>query len=108
VLASDRGLADDAVGQQALRGWLGQGATCGCRSTWCARDGAALWGDVLAMQVVERVSLTSVQLVAGSANVMRPEAEARRIEQPVPFVQVLAPDQLRSIDTVDGWPAGVC
>jgi hypothetical protein len=104
VLASDR-LAEDAVGQQALRGWLQRGGFL-----WIPLDlvqeetVAALLGDVLKVQVVDRVSLTSVRFAAGSANVIRPEAEPREFEQPVPFVQVLAPGQ-PVFYTVDGWPA---
>jgi len=58
---------------------------------WCRRPGArravpALLGDVLRMQVVERVSLTSVQLVSRFRKCHRgPEAEAREFEQPVPL-----------------------
>lgn len=104
VLASDR-LAEDAVGQQALRAWLERG---GC--LWVPLDliqeetVSALLGDVMKLQVVDRVSLTSVRFQAGSANVMRPEAEAREFEEPIPFVQVLAPRQ-PVFYIIDGWPA---
>lgn len=104
VLGSDR-IADDVAGRHALREWLERGGIL-----WLMLDlvqpetVAALLGDDLDMQVVDRVSLTRIQLRNGPANQHRAEVEATEVEEPVDFVRVVAPRQ-QSLYTVDGWPA---
>jgi hypothetical protein len=104
VLGSDR-VADDAAGRQALRAWLERGGTL-----WVLLDRvgeetvAALLGDVLDLHVVDRVSLTAIQIRSGPANPYRAEVPGTEVEEPVDFVRVLAPRQ-QAMYTVDGWPA---
>jgi hypothetical protein len=104
VLGSDR-IADDAAGRRALREWLQRGG-----SLWVLLDQveqgtvAALLGDVLDLQVVDRGSLTSIHVRSGPANPHRAEAQPRDVEEPVDFVRVLAPHQ-QVLYTVNGWPA---
>jgi len=104
VLASDR-IADDDAGRRALRAWLERGG-----SLWVLLDRvgqgtvAALLGDALDLQVIDRVSLTHVHIRSGPANAYRAEAPARDVEDPIDFVRVLAPGR-PALYTVDGWPA---
>lgn len=104
VLASDR-IADDVGGRRALRAWLQRGGTL-----WVMLDRvgpetvAALLGDAVDVQVVDRVSLTTVLVRSGPANPHRPDAPALEVEEPVDFVRVLAPGR-PALYTVDGWPA---
>src|SRR5262249_51971148 len=104
VLASDR-LARDRDGQLALRAWIERGG-----HLWVPVDHVAqatistLLGDVLDFQIVDRVSLSEVALTADSSLAYAPEKEVRHFEQPVDFVQVLAPGQ-DIFYTLDGWPA---
>ncbi len=64
----------------------------------------ALLGDVLDLQVVDRISLTTVRLLAQSRSAYAGGTEPRDFEEPVPLVRVLAPNQ-QVFYTVDGWPA---
>jgi hypothetical protein len=104
VLASDR-LADDVDGQRALRGWVERGG-----HLWVPVDRvsqktiSALLGDVTDLQIVDRISLTSIRFDAASANSYLPSKEAREFEKPVDFVRVLVPEQ-QVFYTIDGWPA---
>lgn len=104
VLASDR-LADDAAGRRTLREWLERGGIL-----WIMLDlvrpetVATILGDDLDVQVVDRVSLTRIQLRAGPAYQHRADVEPTVMETPVDFVRVLAP-HLQVHYTVDGWPA---
>jgi hypothetical protein len=104
VLGSDR-IGEDAAGLRALRAWLEGGGFLWVPLDLVApRTVAALLGDGLEVQVVDRISLTTIHVRNGSAASVRPEAEAREVEEPVDFVRVLAPRQ-RALHTVDGWPA---
>lgn len=104
VLASDR-IAEDHAGQRALRTWLHRGG-----SLWVLLDRvqvetvAALLGDALDLQVVDRTSLVKIEVQSGPDHPGRTPAEVRELEEPVDFVRVLAPRQ-RVLYTVDGWPA---
>jgi hypothetical protein len=104
VLGSDR-IVDDVAGLGALREWLERGG-----SLWVLLDEveqetvATLLGDVLHFQVVDRVSLTRIQVHNGPANQHRAEAAPIETEEPVEFVRVLAPGQ-QVLYTVNGWPA---
>lgn len=104
VLGSNR-LADDAAGQRALRAWLERGG-----ALWIPLDVVqeetvkALLGDMVPLHIVDRTSVTSVHFEAASPNVFRPEPETREFEEPIAFVQVVAPEQ-QAYFTVDGWPA---
>ena len=104
VLASDR-IADDVNGQQALRAWLERGGCLWIPLDWIQEETVtALLGDVLNLKVIDRIALTSIRFQAASPNAYRPETEPREFELPVPFVQVLAPNQ-QLLYTVDDWPA---
>jgi hypothetical protein len=104
VLGSDR-IADDAAGRRALREWLERGG-----SLWVLLDRvrqetvAALLGDVLDLQVVDRVSLTHIPIRNGPAYAHRADVPAADEEEPVDFVRVLAPGR-PVLYTVNGWPA---
>jgi hypothetical protein len=105
VLGSNR-IADDVAGQRALREWLQRG---GC--LWVLLDlvepetVAALLGDGLDLQVVDRVSLMRFQVRSGPANPHRAAAPVVDLEEPVGFVRVVAPPHVQVFYTVDGWPA---
>ncbi len=104
VLASNR-LVDDAPGCRALRAWLSRGGLLWVPLDLVREDTVkALLGDVVSLQVVDRISLTSVHFSAANPNAFRAEDETRAYEQPIPFVQVLAPGQ-QVYYTVDNWPA---
>lgn len=104
VLGSDR-IAGDAAGRRALREWLARGGTL-----WVLLDrvqpetAATLLGDGLDFHVVDRVSLTHIQVQNGPINAHRAAVPAIEVEDPVDFVRVLAPEQ-QVLYTVDGWPA---
>jgi hypothetical protein len=104
VLASNR-IADDVAGRRALRLWLERGG-----SLWVMLDRvesatvASLLGDELDFQVVDRVSLTRVQIGSGPANPHRTEDPASEFEEPVDFVRVLVSGK-QILYTVNGWPA---
>jgi hypothetical protein len=104
VLGSDR-IADDVAGRRALREWLERGGTL-----WVMLDlveqgtVAALLGDLLDLHIVDRASLTSIQIRNGPANPYRAEVPPTKVEDPVDFVRVLAPGQ-QVLYTVNGWPA---
>ncbi|HEV8060201.1 MAG TPA: hypothetical protein VGP68_10025 [Gemmataceae bacterium] len=104
VLGSDR-IADDVDGQRALRGWVERGG-----HLWIPLDligeetVAALLGDVLDLQVVDRTSLTTVRMLAQSGSAYAGGTEPRDFEAPVALVRVLAPN-LEVFYTIDGWPA---
>jgi hypothetical protein len=104
VLASDR-IVDDVAGRRALREWLQRGGTL-----WVMLDRvgqetvASLLGDALDVQVVDRVSLTTVLVRSGPANPHRPDAPALDVEEPVDLARTLAPGR-PALYTVDGWPA---
>lgn len=104
VLASDR-IKDDIVGGQVLRGWLERGG-----ALWILLDRvepgtvATLLGNVLDYHVVDRTSLTRINVRNGPANPHRAEPQAVEVEEPVDFVRVLAPRH-QVLYAIDGWPA---
>src|SRR5262249_44037298 len=104
VLASDR-IAHDSAGQLALRQWLQRGGALWVLLDWVQPEPvAALLGDALDFEVVDRATLTGVELRSGPANPQRAGAPARELEEPVDLVRVLAPGP-RTLFTVNGWPA---
>jgi hypothetical protein len=104
VLGSDR-LADDVPGRRALREWLVRGGTLWVMLDLVQEETVArLLGDVLDLHVVDRVSLTRIQVRNGPVNAHRAEVPAVELEDPVDFVRILAPGQ-QILYTVDGWPA---
>ncbi len=104
VLASDR-IVNDGDGRRALRGWLERGGHLWIPLDYVSQETvSALLGDVLNLQVVDRVSLTNVLLKTGSRQSYYAETEPRDFEKPVDLVRVLAPGQ-QIFYTVDGWPA---
>lgn len=106
ILASNR-IADDAAGQEALRGWLARGGYL-----WLPLDVveprtiSALLGDSIDLQVVDRLSLTDIPLRRGPANRSQQQEVDITVEEPIDFVRVLAPDQ-EILHTVNGWPASM-
>jgi hypothetical protein len=104
VLGSDR-IADDIAGRRALRGWLQRGGTLWVMLDLVGHETVAvLLGDVLDLQVVDQVSLTTIHVRSGPANPHRPDAPPLDVEEPVDFVRVLAPGK-QALYTVNGWPA---
>ncbi len=104
ILGTNR-LAEDVAGRRALREWLERGG-----SLWVLLDRvepqtvSLLLGEELDFQVVDRISLTHIQLRNGPAYQHRAEVEATELEEPVDFVRVLTPGQ-QVLYTIDGWPA---
>lgn len=104
VLGSNR-IRDDIPGQRALREWLHRGG-----SLWVLLDlveadtVATLLGDALELQVVDRISLTSIQVRSGPANPHRATAAPVEVEAPVEFARVVTTCP-QVFYTVDGWPA---
>ncbi|HKB04233.1 MAG TPA: hypothetical protein VKD90_18560, partial [Gemmataceae bacterium] len=106
VLGSDR-LADDVPGRRALREWLARGGTLWVMLDLVQEDTVAkLLGDALDLRVVDRISLTRIQVRNGPVTAHRAEVPAVEVEDPVDFVRVLAPGQ-QVLYTVDGWPAAM-
>lgn len=104
VIGSDR-IADDVAGLRALREWLERGGTLWVMLDLVSpRTAAAILGDDLDLQVVDRVSLTHVQFRNGPGYQYRTEVEPLVVEEPIDFVRVLTPQQ-PPIYTIDGWPA---
>ncbi|MFO0841323.1 MAG: hypothetical protein U0797_02845 [Gemmataceae bacterium] len=104
VLGSDR-VADDVAGLRALRGWVERGGVLWVMLDLVRRETvAALLGDDLDLQVVDRVSLTRVPFRNGPAYQYRAEVAPLEVEEPVDFVRVLTP-QDQPMFTIDGWPA---
>jgi hypothetical protein len=105
ILASER-IARDPAALQALRRWVEGGGRL-----WVMLDRvepdvlAALLGDALDFQVVDRVSLTNFRIQTGPAGPRGGFAPSQEHERPVEFVRVLLPDGEKVRDTVNGWPA---
>jgi hypothetical protein len=103
ILASNRLLADPA-GQEALRHWVQQGG-----KLWIMLDqikpetAAAILGEDLDFQVVDRISLTSIKINRTKLDALA--AAQRELEQPVDFVRVALSGGDRVLQTVNGWPA---
>ena len=103
VLAGNR-LAADPPGLEALRRWVQHGG-----KLWVMLDlvepqvVAALLGEDVDFQVVDRVGLTTVQLLRLKGDPVA--VAARDLEQPVDLVRVLPSEADRVLHTVNGWPA---
>jgi hypothetical protein len=103
VVASNR-LADDPAGRRALRQWIEQGGRL-----WVLLDlvdpktVAPFLGEDFDVQVVDRISLTTVALrrVADTTAT----ADAREFDRPVDFVRVTLSGAYKVLHLVDGWPA---
>lgn len=104
VLASNR-LADDVAGRRTLREWLHRGG-----SLWVLLDFvevntvAALLGDAVDLQAVDRTTLTRVEVASAPDHPSRTATEPLNLDEPVDLVRVTAPRQ-RVLYTVNGWPA---
>jgi hypothetical protein len=104
ILASGR-LASDPRAMRALRQWLEGGGT-----VWVMLDMvepelvAPLLGDALDFQVVDRVSLTTLEIATQLSGKRMWEEPVRDYERPVAFVRVLLAANERARHTVDGWP----
>jgi hypothetical protein len=105
ILASGR-LAQDPVGRKSLRRWLERGG-----HLWVLLDRvepeavAALLGDAVDFQVVDRIGLTGFAVEAQGPGQGGAESTVQQHERPVEFVRVLLPAEERPRHTVDGWPA---
>lgn len=106
VLASER-IAADPAGARALRAWVERGG-----SLWVMLDQvkveslACLLGDALDLEVVDRMSLTTIDLRNSATNSFPETPRVREFEQPVEFVRVLAP-RLNPLYTIGGWPVAL-
>src|SRR5262249_28141206 len=104
VVASGR-LARDPAGLRALRRWLERGGR-----VWVMLDRvgpdvvAPLLGEALDFEVVDRVGLTTFEVLMQPAGRAPPDPPQHH-ERPVEFVRVLLPPGERVRHTVEGWPA---
>ncbi|MCI0378638.1 MAG: hypothetical protein L0215_13605 [Gemmataceae bacterium] len=104
VIASNRVVAD-ASGLRALRHWLQQGG-----NIWVMLDMvepavvAALLGDALDFQIVDRVRLTSLRIDDTPAKDAVAQGPPQENERPIEFVRVLLPDPAAARHSIDGWP----
>jgi hypothetical protein len=104
VLASNR-IAEDRAGLEALRRWVQQGG-----KVWVMLDRvgedvvAALLGDALDFEVVDRVSLTTTRIENVYARFPDAQNYLLHHERPVDFVRVLLPSQEEARYQLDGWP----
>jgi hypothetical protein len=104
VLAGHR-LANDPAGELALRRWLEQGGTL-----WVMLDltdpaiVTRLLGDSLPIQVVDRTSLTTLQIVVPGLE-SREQSPAVELEQAVDFVRVVPTPEDKVLHRINGWPA---
>jgi hypothetical protein len=108
VVAGDRP-ADDPAGRAALRGWVRDGG-----KMWILLDRVApetvrlLLGDLLSIQVVDRVGLTHVHVhrVSSRGESFEFEFDAPRdYDEPVELVRVLVSGDVEVLNTVNDWPA---
>ena len=103
VLAGDR-LAADPAGARTLRQWVQGGGVL-----WVLLDRvrpetvAAVLGDDLGFEVVDRTSVVSVRLLARGEDPQK--VPAREFDDPVPLVRVAPAGASTVLLTVDGWPA---
>jgi hypothetical protein len=103
VLAGNR-LAADPAGRQAVRRWVQQGGML-----WVLLDQvdpatvAPLLGDDFDLQVVDRVSLSTIR--AHRAGDDPATAEPRNLDRPVEQVRVVLAGSDTVIHTANGWPA---
>jgi hypothetical protein len=104
LLASDR-IAEDVGEQDALRGWVQRGGTL-----WVLLDRvqpntvAAVLGDAVELTVVDRISVTEIDVRNGPANGSQLSGERWEADDPVEFVRAVVPGQA-VLHTLDGWPA---
>jgi len=103
VLAGNR-LATDPPGRETLRQWVQQGGRL-----WVMLDMidpevvAPIFGQDLPFQVVDRVSLTTVELRRSRDGAVA--VAARDFERPVDLVRVIPSAAAQIQYTVNGWPA---
>jgi hypothetical protein len=104
VIASRR-LADDPLGQRALREWLQRGGR-----VWVMLDRVdpevirPVLGDALDFEVVDRVSLTQFRIEPQTGRLESPPVNQVH-DRPVDFVRVLLPAGENPRHTINGWPA---
>jgi hypothetical protein len=104
VLATNR-IANDPPGQAAMRRWLERGGTLWVMLDRTNPDAfAALLGDRLPFEIVDRTSLNRVQIISPS---LKPEEQDTPLllEEPVAFVRVATTAEDTVQHTVHGWPA---
>lgn len=105
IIASDR-LRHDPVGAAALRQWLARGG-----AVWVMLDMvdpqsiAPLLGSALDFEVVDRVTLTEIQLGTRAQNPKELPDSAQSHERPVALARVALPPGEEAAHTVNGWPA---
>lgn len=104
VIHNDR-LLNDAAGMTAVRRWLGNGG-----DLWIMLDlvnaetVAQLLGDGVPFQVIDRTSLTSVQLMDADPESVAAPQPSREFETPIDFVRVKLDGAMPHF-SVNGWPA---
>ena len=104
ILAGRR-LIDDPAGELALRAWLEQGGTLWVMLDLADPDEVArLLGGALPPQIVDRTSLTRVQ-VQSLALGPTEQDEAVDLENPVTQVRVIPTAQDTVLHSANGWPA---
>jgi hypothetical protein len=105
VLAGRR-LADDPPGQVALSRWLELGGRL-----WVMLERsdpgvvAGLLGGYSGFHIVDRTSLTRVQIESSGHGPADPEPTVRQFERPVDFIRVELGPEFRILHRVNGWPA---
>jgi len=108
VLASRR-LADDPPGQVALSRWLEQGGRLWVMLERTDPDVVAgILGGVPGFHVVDRTSLTRIQIDSSGLGARGPvseEAAIREFERPIDFVRVELGPEFTVLHRVNGWPA---
>ena len=104
LIHNDR-LLNDTAGMMAVRRWLGSGG-----DLWIMLDLVSpatvvqLLGDGVPYQVIDRTSLTSVQLVDADPESVAAPQPPREFETPLEFVRVEL-DGATPHYSVNGWPA---
>ena len=104
VVVGDQ-LASDAAGMSAVRQWLMEGGRL-----WIMLDQVdpatveLLLGDSFDCRVVDRVGLTSVEVLPLDPDLIGTATSAAEFEQPVELVRVITANQ-NVVFTVNGWPA---
>lgn len=104
VIASG-GIQHDPAGMRALRQWLERGGALWVMLDQVDQDVIApLLGEALDFQIVDRVGLTTIEIVWQDVQPARRES-AWDYERPVEFARVLLPPGERVRHIVNGWPA---
>ncbi|NQV24958.1 MAG: hypothetical protein HQ518_11380 [Rhodopirellula sp.] len=97
-------LARNTAAVEAVQDWTRQGGTLWLLlDTMSIESAQAVCGGDLQIQEVDRVSLTSYQILS-TTNAMQRAADAVNLERPVDLVRSFS-DSSSVTATVDGWPA---